>query len=221
MERYVLFGGLILLAIILISAIGLLPSDKESEKKDGVNKKEEKVIFTWLSPNGMWFTTKIFIVGFALMFITPKYVNFKGQFEYLQFDVEKLKFFLNSLEAEVIPLNTWTKGDFLFIIVYISVLLILVNVPIRYTITTGGIYYGIFGFNKMAFRTWSDVVCFDLNEQGSLQFWFRPPLFKPDWNIPVPHSLENKLVNVLRQYTIHYNVSLNKTRKRKIFDLDN
>ena len=119
------------------------------------------------------------------------------------------------------PFNTGTQVDFLFIIVYISVLLVLVNMPIRYTITSKGIYYGIFGFNRLSFKSWSDVVCFDLNEMGTLQFWFRPPLFKPDWTIPVPRQLENKLIVSLRQYTIHYNVSLNRSRKRKIFDLDN
>jgi hypothetical protein len=204
--------------VILIVTVSLLPEKKEKEiDSQKINNSFDKNKYTWLSPNGSWITTKIFIIGIALMIISPMYVSFKWKEEYLHWDLESIKLLFMTLKTNVVPLNTWTKGDFLFIIVYMSVLLILVNLPTRYILDGKGISYGFFGIFNVSNHCWTSVVCFDIDSRNVLHIWFKPPLFKPDWSIQLPSNIRDEVGAILLRYSYRYSMETNEKRNEKIF----
>lgn len=232
MSQY-FFGILIVIGVILIIAVSLYP-DKSKEKEENHNKKQfkpsddkkyekediffGKTNYTWLSPNGSWITTKIFIVGIALLVIAPLYVSFKWHPEYLQFNFESIHLFFNTFEASIIPFNTWTKGDILFIIVYVSMLITLVNLPTRYNLNKKGISYGLFGLFSVSSHTWTNISCFDIDDENVLHIWFSPPLFKPDWSIKIPRQSRGEIAEILLKHSYRYSIDAHKVKNQKVFN---
>ena len=212
MERYIFFGTLLVIILLLFSSFSQIRPDSSKDKGE--------VLFSWLSSNGMWFTTKFSIVGISLLLISPHFLSIQSNPLFLKWDITSLVSYLQTLNLEIKPFNTWTKGDLLFIILYVSILVCVVNIPIRYTITTSGISYRVLGI-KVSFHSWGEVVCFDVSERPNslLLIWFQPPVFQPDWKIHIPPKYGPKMINTLKDFAIHYNVTQHKTRKKKIFDL--
>lgn len=232
MSQY-FFGILIVIGVILLIAVSLYP-DKSKEEEELSNKKQYKPFddkkykkedtfngkanYTWLSPNGSWITTKIFIIGIALIVVSPMYVTFNWHPEYLQFNLESIRILLNTFEASIIPFNTWTRGDILFIIVYVSMLIILVNLPTRYNLNKKGISYGLFGLFSVSSHKWAHVSCFDIDDNNVLHIWFSPPLFKPDWSIKIPRHIKGDIAEILLTYSYRYSIDAHKVKNSKVFN---
>ena len=99
---YVIIFISITLFISLIQFSKLMKPPKVQEKG--------KILCSWMTPNGMWLTTKMFIVGISLMFLLPKYtiIHTPNQVTNKSQNIIDL---INSIEIEIMLPHQASTGD--------------------------------------------------------------------------------------------------------------
>lgn len=187
-------------------------TSKEEYSKNEIGEE----IYSWSTSNGMGFITKVFSFLIGLCFLLPNFISIEvaksvQSGNQVQMIISKI----NNVELIFRYLSEWTFTDYVFIFIYSMILLFIINIPVYYTFTTRGITYGISGFKRIAFHSWSNIICYDITNdfKPKLQVWFNPPLYKPDWEIEIPKKIKEELNTEMKKHTVHYNVARNKVKK--------
>lgn len=208
---------------VLVCLIALLIPDSQSSKVETKTKKQTEkgdVLISWLSPNRMSIASKITIVTLFSMLLLPRFSSFASQPHLFKMDLYSLRAYFNTLSIEFKPFNTWTDVDLLFIIGYVGILVLLVNIPVRYVVMTGGISYRILGF-EISFYAWEEMVCFDMKSHSNalLMIWFDPAMSQPDWRISIPKEQVSDTSTILQDFIFNYSLAKHERVKPKVFGL--
>ena len=206
MLLYIFLILLLFLVITFMQMVKLIKPKKVIEKGE--------IISDWVTSNGLWFTTKLFIIGLSVIFLSPKLltvtINNGGTN-----DEQSIIEFINSIEINFILPSQLDSGSLLFIIIYLVTVIGIINIPFKYALSTNGIFYEIPLVGIISFYAWEEIVCYDIENKRNgivLKLWFRPPCFAPDWNISVEKKVLSQVENIMKQKSIHYNEARHKLK---------
>lgn len=213
MLLYVIIFISITLFISLIQFSKLMKPPKVQEKG--------KILCSWMTPNGMWLTTKMFIVGISLMFLLPKYtiIHTPNQVTNKSQNIIDL---INSIEIEMMLPHQASTGDLIFVIIYLIIILVIINIPFKYNLSTNGVFYEVPVIGIISFYVWDEIICYDIERKHGnifLKIWFRPPCFAPDWTIRLDEKVLKEVEEIFKKRSVHYNEAKNNLKKKSNNDL--
>lgn len=213
MLLYLIIFLTVFLIISLVQLAKLMKPPKVEEKGE--------ILYSWTTSNGMWFTTKLFIVGLSLIFLLPKYtiVNMSSQAVNKTQNIIDL---INSIEVTIILPHQAFLGDMIFVIIYLVIIIGLINIPFKYHLSSNGVFYEVPFIGIISFYVWEEIICYDIERKhGSiyLKIWFRPPCFAPDWFIKVDEKSVKNVEQIFKRRSVHYNEAKNNLRKSSDSDI--
>lgn len=210
---------LLIVGILICSILLIVPSSAEKKVDSEVDdRKRGEVLTSWFSRNKMPLTLKLTIVTILILVISPRFTTIVSSPHLYNKTVESFMLFINSISVKIKPFNTWTNDELLFIIGYMTMLIIVVNIPIHYVVLTNGISHRVLGI-EIRFHPWEKIICFDVNgnSQTMLMFWFDPAKSKPDWRVSIPRSSVPSTSDILQDFIFRYNVEKHKVKESKVF----
>lgn len=212
---------IIIVIIILLILVLLLPSDKNKTVVNSTldfdpitaNAENMGVLkFKWVSPNELWFSTKLFIFLFSLVIFLPLFFEFTTSYS-----GNNIYLLLKSLHSRRLKLSEINPSLLLFLFIYMCVVLVILNSTCTYFIYENGVCKESAFTKKKTYIFWRDVICYDLvKRNGSiyLKTWLKPASYEPNWNSQIDKKFVKNIQAEFNTYSFRYSLRQNEIRRR-------